>query len=257
VTLYRTRTMGLLRSLTWMAISSSVGAWLPTQHLTGTSTRVVSHTARSAIPRAEVPLRSDDEFDYFRRQKRISVTLEKPLGAVLEESAAGGVQVEDLQDGGSAAETGLLRKGDRLISVLGKDVSMSDFDSVMTLLVEAPAAVELDVERNVIVKRKREVMPDPKLSVKGGPSGDIAYGSNLRLSLQSAGVQLYKGMDKLTNCGGAGQCNTCLVNILEGAENLSPRTAAEEKRLAKKPPTYRMACQALINGDVTVEALPE
>lgn len=179
--------------------------------------------------------------------------LSKPLGAVLEECAPGGVRIEELQDGGSAAETGLLKKGDRLLSVVGTDVAMSDFDSVMALLVDAPPEVELTVERNVIVKKKREVVPDPVLTIKDGPSGDVAPGSSLRLTLQNADVELYTGMAKLTNCGGAGQCSQCLVNVIEGGDNLSPRTTVEESRLKKKPSTYRMACQALINGDVTVE----
>lgn len=57
----------------------------------------------------------------------------------------------------------------------------------------------------------------------------------------------------MTNCGGVGQCLTCTVNVLSGMENLSPRTAAEEKILKKKPLSYRLACQVLINGAAQVE----
>ena len=46
------------------------------------------------------------------------------------------------------------------------------------------------------------------------------------------------------------------VNVLAGAENLSPPTDAELKKLAKKPETYRMSCQAFVNGDVEVEVPP-
>lgn len=38
---------------------------------------------------------------------------------------------------------------------------------------------------------------------------------------------------KLMNCGGAGNCGTCEVEILEGAELLSERTDAEYKYLKK------------------------
>lgn len=41
--------------------------------------------------------------------------------------------------------------------------------------------------------------------------------------------------------------------VLEGGDNLSPRTDFEQKRLATKPGSYRLACQALVNGDVMVE----
>lgn len=41
-------------------------------------------SARRRIPavRACTPIRSDDEFDYFRRTKEYSFNLTKPLGAV-------------------------------------------------------------------------------------------------------------------------------------------------------------------------------
>lgn len=41
-------------------------------------------SARRRIPavRACTPFRSDEEFDYFRRQKEYSFSLTKPLGAV-------------------------------------------------------------------------------------------------------------------------------------------------------------------------------
>jgi len=46
------------------------------------------------------------------------------------------------------------------------------------------------------------------------------------------------------------------VEVLEGMENLSPRTAAEDKMLKKKPDNYRLACQVIVNGNVKVE-VPE
>jgi ferredoxin len=36
-------------------------------------------------------------------------------------------------------------------------------------------------------------------------------------------------------------------------ENLSPKTAVEEKKGTKRPANYRMACQPVINGDVCVK----
>lgn len=41
--------------------------------------------------------------------------------------------------------------------------------------------------------------------------------------------------------------------MLEGMDNLSPRTAAEEKMLKKRPDNYRLACQVIVNGNVKVE----
>ena len=74
-------------------------------------------TARTPfIIAQQQPYRSDDKWDYFRLLRKVEVTLTKPLGAVLEETGqtAGTVKVDDLAEGGSALETGLLKKGDVL-----------------------------------------------------------------------------------------------------------------------------------------------
>ncbi len=60
----------------------------------------------------------------------------------------------------------------------------------------------------------------------------VAEGSNLRLKALENQVDLYKMVAKLLNCGGNGQCGTCVVEIIEGAENLSPRTEAENRKLS-------------------------
>jgi ferredoxin len=84
----------------------------------------------------------------------------------------------------------------------------------------------------------------------------VASGANLREKALQNGIDLYTLKGKLTNCGGNGQCATCLVEIVEGRENLSPRTDFEQKRLRKKPDSYRLACQTLVNGPVTVKTKP-
>ena len=66
--------------------------------------------------------------------------------------------------------------------------------------------------------------------------------------------ELYKGLAKLTNCGGVGQCGTCLVDVVSGTDSLSSRTAVEEAKLKGKPASYRLACQAILKGDVEVKA---
>ncbi|WP_448533277.1 2Fe-2S iron-sulfur cluster-binding protein [Parathermosynechococcus lividus] len=83
-----------------------------------------------------------------------------------------------------------------------------------------------------------------------------AQGANLRLKAMEAGVDLYTLKGKLFNCGGYGQCGTCIVEILEGMEHLSPRTAVEERKLRRKPDNYRLACQTLVNGSVSVKTKP-
>jgi ferredoxin len=83
-----------------------------------------------------------------------------------------------------------------------------------------------------------------------------ADGANLRLKALENGVDLYTLMGKMMNCGGYGQCGTCVVEIVEGMENLSPRTDVENRKLKKKPDTYRLACQTMVNGPVLVKTKP-
>jgi ferredoxin len=83
-----------------------------------------------------------------------------------------------------------------------------------------------------------------------------ATGANLRLRALEAKIDLYTLKGKIVNCGGYGQCATCLVEIVEGMENLSPRTDFESRKLKKRPDSFRLACQTLVNGDVSVKTKP-
>lgn len=56
-------------------------------------------------------------------------------------------------------------------------------------------------------------------------------------------------------CGGAGACGTCHVIVQAGAENLSEPTDDELDRVELAPgntPDSRLACTAVVGGDVTV-----
>jgi ferredoxin len=81
-------------------------------------------------------------------------------------------------------------------------------------------------------------------------------GVNLRIKAMENNVDIYKFMGKMTNCGGYGQCGTCVVEIVEGLENLSPRTDFEAFKLKRKPDNYRLACQVIVNGNISVKTKP-
>ncbi|MBD2579020.1 2Fe-2S iron-sulfur cluster-binding protein [Oscillatoria sp. FACHB-1406] len=85
----------------------------------------------------------------------------------------------------------------------------------------------------------------------------VAAGANLREKALQNDIDIYTFMGKMTNCGGYGQCGTCIVEIVEGAENLSERTEFEQRKLKKKPETYRLACQTLVNGPIAVKTKPK
>ncbi|MCT7948564.1 (2Fe-2S)-binding protein [Ancylothrix sp. C2] len=84
----------------------------------------------------------------------------------------------------------------------------------------------------------------------------VANGANLRIKAIENGVDIYTLTGKMMNCGGYGQCGTCIVEIVEGMENLSPRTDFEDRKLKKKPQNYRLACQTVVNGPVIVKTKP-
>ncbi len=84
-----------------------------------------------------------------------------------------------------------------------------------------------------------------------------ANGANLRLKALESGVDLYTFTGKMMNCGGYGQCGTCIVEVVEGLQNLSPRTETENRILKKKPESYRLACQTIVNGPVSIKTKPQ
>jgi ferredoxin len=93
--------------------------------------------------------------------------------------------------------------------------------------------------------------------VKEGKEIIVADGANLRFKALENGIDLYTLMGKMMNCGGYGQCGTCVVEIAEGMEHLSPRTSVEERKLKKRSERCRLACQATVHGPVSVITKPD
>ncbi|PSB11271.1 iron ABC transporter substrate-binding protein [Pleurocapsa sp. CCALA 161] len=93
--------------------------------------------------------------------------------------------------------------------------------------------------------------------VKEDKEAIAAQSSNLRSEALQNKIDIYTLGGKLRNCGGLGQCATCLVEIADGMENLSPKTDFEQRKLKKKPNNYRLACQTIVNGSVKVITKPK
>ena len=86
--------------------------------------------------------------------------------------------------------------------------------------------------------------------------------ANLRKVALLHDVEVYKGIAQITNCLGNGLCGECMMEVVEGAENLSPKTLREQFnfKLRGKPANYRLSCQCAVMGDiacVTAVALSE
>jgi ferredoxin len=90
----------------------------------------------------------------------------------------------------------------------------------------------------------------------------VQLGTKVELKTESmlGQAQLAQQLGLLMACGGKGLCATCHVVVDEGdAGSLSPMTDREERalqRLATRCAGSRLACQAMIRGDVKVR-LPE
>jgi ferredoxin len=161
---------------------------------------------------------------------------------------------------------------DQLVAVNGDSVMGFEFDSAMDKLMESPDETTLKFFRGTIAELKQTssatssaVPPQARsgfttLTVVGEKGCTISStsGKILRNLLLENKVELYGGMDKLMNCGGAGQCGTCAVEVLSSdVGSLSDRTAIEVTKLKKKPTTFRLACQVVVQGgEITVKSRP-
>ncbi|REE01692.1 2Fe-2S iron-sulfur cluster-binding protein [Marinoscillum furvescens] len=69
---------------------------------------------------------------------------------------------------------------------------------------------------------------------------------------------LLEEVDWMHACGGKGRCTTCTAEIVSGEASLGEITEAEKRfiNLGKLKSGARLACQAVVTGDVTVQ-VPE
>jgi len=95
--------------------------------------------------------------------------------------------------------------------------------------------------------------------VREGRDVECYPGENLREVALREGIQLYGLKGTLGNCGGCGQCITCFVAIPEGSSGqaLSGRTGVEDQKLRRRPQTWRLACQAMVQESVLVLTRPQ
>jgi len=99
-------------------------------------------------------------------------------------------------------------------------------------------------------------MPDDCLVIfsPAGRRGRFAAGKTVRDAALALGVDL----DSV--CGGVGLCGRCQIDVDSSqAQRLSPWNEVEERYHTRRPmrPGRRLACQVVIEGDVTVSVPPE
>ncbi|CAI9281174.1 unnamed protein product [Lactuca saligna] len=88
-------------------------------------------------------------------------------------------------------------------------------------------------------------------------------GQKLRDIMLDSHIELYGPYSRpLLNCAGGGTCGTCMVEVIEGKELLTPRTDKEKEKLNRNPKNWRLACQTTVGkpdstGLVVIQQLPE
>ncbi|KAI3521571.1 hypothetical protein L1887_11042 [Cichorium endivia] len=88
-------------------------------------------------------------------------------------------------------------------------------------------------------------------------------GQKLRDIMLDSNMELYGPYSRpLLNCAGGGTCGTCMVEVIEGKELLTPRTDKEKEKLNRNPKNWRLACQTTVGkpdstGLVVIQQLPE
>ncbi|MBC3539617.1 adenylate/guanylate cyclase domain-containing protein [Rufibacter sediminis] len=84
-----------------------------------------------------------------------------------------------------------------------------------------------------------------QVEFKGEKTVPVAENQTLLAASLQAGIPHYHA------CGGKGQCTTCRVLVLEGAENLSAVNSFEKTIKAVKhfPDNVRLACQTCVQGE--------
>lgn len=194
----------------------------------------------------------------------LSVTLDKPLGLLLEEvneGAANGVKVQDLVETGSAYASEYKDRlvGLKVAKVQGESVGRCTFDDVMEKIIDAPSPVTIDFEAipsEVVLPIGTRVTLIIQQEGKADLPIDAKVGDNLRKTLLDNNVELYRGLSKkLGNCGGGGQCTFCAVEVTE-ADGWYERSDWEDKKIGKKlGPNARLACLNNIQGPAVVRTL--
>lgn len=65
-------------------------------------------------------------------------------------------------------------------------------------------------------------------------------------------------IDWMHACGGKGRCTTCKAIIVDGMNNMTPKTVFEEnyQRVGRLDNNERLSCQAIVEGNLVIE-VPE
>jgi len=218
------------------------------------------------------------------------------LGLFLTEIAGGrddGLGITVVEEiGGNSKGSGIL-PGDSIVSLhvsqpvaaLGSDGVMETevvqtyvsteclgFDRTIEAIRSLPEPKSNDEMVSITVKRLRR-KPKVKVNIQYPPGQrdddiciELFAGENLRRGMLVRGIKLNDPLARrfdsggTGDCGAEGTCATCTVNVIKGADLLSPLKEQEKQILANKP-KWRMACRTVVGhgmkqGELTVQVSP-
>eukprot|EP00419_Tripos_fusus_P021875 CAMPEP_0172719878 /NCGR_PEP_ID=MMETSP1074-20121228/75758_1 /TAXON_ID=2916 /ORGANISM="Ceratium fusus, Strain PA161109" /LENGTH=513 /DNA_ID=CAMNT_0013545277 /DNA_START=63 /DNA_END=1604 /DNA_ORIENTATION=- len=141
--------------------------------------------------------------------------------------------------------------------------NIADVDPGCTLTFWRGSADEL--ARTIGVKFDQDglgsgLMPNHTITVleEGQPVQriEIEPGSNLRKVLVDNNFQVYDNLRNLFHCNAKQLCGTCVLNVVDGMDNLTVMSVNEQRVMKQNPDSFRLCCNADVYGDVTVQLRP-
>jgi len=82
-------------------------------------------------------------------------------------------------------------------------------------------------------------------------------GSNLRKNLVDNGFEIYANFRAAFNCNAKQLCGTCIVDVMDGEENMTVKSINEKKAMLDNPGGFRLSCNIDVYGDCTVRLRPK
>ena len=207
----------------------------------------------------------------FDPKNFVKVTIKKPLGINLEEAEEGknsGVFISDVTPGGNAAQTNAIKKGMFLLSVGDTDVKSEGLDKIIDIIKAVPDSNSIElvlIEPSSVLNGLAVLTVELPVTydkqtgeeIRKSTTVNTVKGASLRNALLEAKLDVYDMKGKATNCGGAGQCGTCVVRLTIEDNDWTPMPGFEEKKLKRYDSNCRLSCVVVVEGDATVEIRPK
>lgn len=180
-----------------------------------------------------------------------------------------GVYVRALERGGAAERSGQIKPGDQLVAINGTQVFDVSFDQVMALLGREAPSIKLEFFAGTreelllaagiaTVDSSDEVTITVRDGLRIVAELQVRRGANLRDALVAAGLDVYRGTTKWTNCNGRQLCGTCIVDVEQGGQFTNRKSNDEDGTLSIQqcPRSARLSCVTFVYGDVTIALQP-